>query len=49
MSVHVVADTAIKLSFLRATLEKQHAVTSELLSGASIRCADLMLWSSRQI
>jgi putative nucleotidyltransferase with HDIG domain len=38
MSVHVVADTAIKLSFLRATLEKQHAVTSELLSGASIRC-----------
>jgi putative nucleotidyltransferase with HDIG domain len=37
MSVHVVADTAGKLSSLRAMLEKQHAVTSELLDGANIR------------
>jgi putative nucleotidyltransferase with HDIG domain len=37
MSVHVVADTASKLSALCAMLEKQHAVTSELLDGASIR------------
>ena len=38
MPVHVVADTVSKLSALRAMLEQQHAVTSELLSGASIRC-----------
>jgi putative nucleotidyltransferase with HDIG domain len=40
MSVHVVADTAIKLSALRAMLEQQHAVTSELLSGAGVPCSD---------
>jgi putative nucleotidyltransferase with HDIG domain len=38
MTVHVVADTAIKLSALRAMLEKQHAVTSELLGGTGVRC-----------
>jgi putative nucleotidyltransferase with HDIG domain len=38
MTVHVVADTVTKLSTLRAMLERQHAVTSELLSGASNRC-----------
>jgi putative nucleotidyltransferase with HDIG domain len=38
MTVHVVADTAARLSALRAMLEKQHAVTSELLGGASTRC-----------
>jgi putative nucleotidyltransferase with HDIG domain len=38
MTVHVVADTPNKLSALRAMLEKRHAVTSELLSGASLRC-----------
>jgi putative nucleotidyltransferase with HDIG domain len=38
MPVYVVADTASKVSELRAALEKQHAVTSELLSGASARC-----------
>jgi putative nucleotidyltransferase with HDIG domain len=36
MTVHVVADTPAKLSDLRAKLEKQHAVTSELLSGTGI-------------
>jgi hypothetical protein len=40
MSVHVIADTASKLSALRNTVEKQHAVTSELLSGASSRCSE---------
>src|SRR5436853_3288452 len=40
MSVHVVADTAVKISALRAMLENQHAVTSELLNGASNRCSD---------
>jgi putative nucleotidyltransferase with HDIG domain len=39
MTVHVVADTVTKLSTLRAMLERQHAVTSELLSGASNRCS----------
>jgi putative nucleotidyltransferase with HDIG domain len=37
MSVHVVADTISKLSALRAMLEGQHAVTSELLSGGAIQ------------
>jgi putative nucleotidyltransferase with HDIG domain len=37
MPVHVVADTVSKLSELRAMLERQHAVTSELLSGTSVR------------
>jgi putative nucleotidyltransferase with HDIG domain len=36
MSVHVVADTSVKLSALRSMLEKQYAVTSELLSGADL-------------
>ncbi len=40
LSVHVVADTAPKISALRAVLEKQHAVTSELLNGAKNRCGD---------
>lgn len=40
MSVHVVADTVSKLSILRAALERQHAVTSELLNGASTRCSE---------
>jgi putative nucleotidyltransferase with HDIG domain len=35
MSVHVVADTVDKLSILRAMLEGQHAVTSELLRATS--------------
>jgi putative nucleotidyltransferase with HDIG domain len=34
MSVHVIADTANKLSSLRAMLQEHHAVTSELLGGA---------------
>ena len=38
MTVHLVADTANKLSAMRAMLEKRHAVTSELLNGATIRC-----------
>jgi putative nucleotidyltransferase with HDIG domain len=33
MSVHVVADTADKISCLRALLQERHAVTSELLDG----------------
>jgi putative nucleotidyltransferase with HDIG domain len=37
MSVHVIADTADKLSALSAMLEKQHAVTCELLDGKNIR------------
>ena len=40
MPVHVVADTVGKLSDLRATLEPQYAVTSELLGGASNQCGD---------
>src|SRR6202171_5695007 len=36
MSVHIVADTVVKLSALRAILEQHYAVTSELLGGASI-------------
>jgi putative nucleotidyltransferase with HDIG domain len=39
MPVHVVADTTSKLSDLRAALERQHSVTSELLRGASNRCS----------
>src|SRR5665213_38632 len=37
MSVHVIADTADKLSALCAMLEKQYAVTSELLDGKAVR------------
>jgi hypothetical protein len=40
MPVHVVADTVGKLSYLRATLEQQYAVTSELLGCASNQCKD---------
>jgi putative nucleotidyltransferase with HDIG domain len=39
MTVHIVADTAVKISALRAMLQNQHAVTSELLSGASRQCS----------
>jgi putative nucleotidyltransferase with HDIG domain len=39
MSVHVIADTAVKLSTLRAMLQGQYAITSELLSGAGDRCS----------
>ena len=39
MPVHVIADTASKLSTLRAMLQGQHAVTSELLDGTSNRCS----------
>jgi hypothetical protein len=38
MSVHVVADTNSKLSALCTMLKEHHAVTSELLGGASGRC-----------
>jgi putative nucleotidyltransferase with HDIG domain len=38
MSVHAVADTVVKLSALRAMLERQYAVTSELLHGAGVPC-----------
>jgi putative nucleotidyltransferase with HDIG domain len=41
MSVHVIADTANKLSTLRAMVEAQHAVTSELLGGTSNRCSQV--------
>src|SRR3984893_18780617 len=39
MSVHVIADTANKLATLRAMLEAQHTVPSELFSGAINRCS----------
>jgi hypothetical protein len=38
MPVHVVADAAVKLTALCAALERQYAVTSELLGGAGVRC-----------
>ena len=41
MSVHVVADNVSKLSALRAMLEQQHAVTSELLGDAKSRSGEL--------
>ncbi len=37
MSVHVIADTRDKLSSVSRMLDQQHAVTSELLGGASLR------------
>src|SRR5260370_41161872 len=40
MSVHLIADTANKLSSLRGLLEGRHAVTSELLSGAGNGCSE---------
>jgi putative nucleotidyltransferase with HDIG domain len=39
MAVHIVADATSKFSDLRAILEQQHSVTSQLLHGASIRCS----------
>lgn len=41
MSVHVVADTAAKLSDLRTMLAQKYTVTSELLRGASIRGSEI--------
>jgi putative nucleotidyltransferase with HDIG domain len=38
MPVHIVADTVSKLSGLRTLLERQYAVSSQLLDGATIRC-----------
>jgi putative nucleotidyltransferase with HDIG domain len=40
MTVHIVADTAVKIAALRAMLQTQHAVTAELLSGASRQCGN---------
>jgi putative nucleotidyltransferase with HDIG domain len=40
MTVHIVADTDVKLAALRAMLRRQYAVTSELLGGASRQCSD---------
>jgi putative nucleotidyltransferase with HDIG domain len=37
MSVHVIADNASKIPALRALIERQHVVTSETLSSASIK------------
>ena len=37
MSVHVMADTSAKLDGIRAALERKYDVTSELLTGASVR------------
>jgi putative nucleotidyltransferase with HDIG domain len=37
MSVHVIADNASKIPTLRALIERQHVVTSEPLSSASIK------------
>jgi putative nucleotidyltransferase with HDIG domain len=37
MSVHVIADHASKIPTLRALIERQHVVTSETLSSASIK------------
>jgi len=41
MSVHVIADTRDRLSTLSAMLNQQHALTSELLGGASLRHNDV--------
>src|ERR1700737_288992 len=41
MPVHVVADTISKLSDLRATLERQYSVTSELLGGSGNKVEDI--------
>jgi putative nucleotidyltransferase with HDIG domain len=41
MSVHVIADSRIRLSSLCTMLEHKYAVTSELLGGASIRHNDV--------
>jgi putative nucleotidyltransferase with HDIG domain len=39
MTVHIVADSDVKLSALRAMLQNQHVVTSELLGGAGRPCS----------
>jgi putative nucleotidyltransferase with HDIG domain len=39
MIVHIVADTADKIAALRAMLQTQHTVTSELLDSASRQCS----------
>jgi putative nucleotidyltransferase with HDIG domain len=39
MTVHIVADSDVKLSALRAMLQSQHVVTSELLGGAGRPCS----------
>jgi hypothetical protein len=41
MSVHVIADTRDKLSALSTMLNQQHALTSELLGGATLRHNDI--------
>lgn len=41
MRIHVIGDTVGKLSMLRATLPSQYGVSSELLSGASLRRRDV--------
>jgi putative nucleotidyltransferase with HDIG domain len=41
MSVHVIADTRDRLSALSTMLDQQHAVTSALLGGASLRHSDI--------
>jgi putative nucleotidyltransferase with HDIG domain len=41
MPVHIIADTAVKISTLRSVLEQQYAVTSELLSGTPNRGNEL--------
>jgi putative nucleotidyltransferase with HDIG domain len=38
MTIHIVADTDVKLAALRTMLQKQYGVTSELLSGGSRQC-----------
>jgi len=39
MTVHIVADSDVKLSALRAMLQNHHVVTSELLGGAGRPCS----------
>src|ERR1700721_3722385 len=39
MTVHIVADSDVKLSALRAMLQNHHVVTSELVGGAGRPCS----------
>jgi putative nucleotidyltransferase with HDIG domain len=41
MSVHIIIDNANKASVLRSMIEQRHVVTSEMLTDASIRRADI--------
>src|SRR5450631_1128055 len=41
MTVHIVADTDVKLAALRSMLQKQYEVTSELLNGGSRQCSEV--------